>query len=477
MRNLHKRILILIVVLLVLILAPFSVAFGCEVSIVPAKTEVSVNEVISVEILRTQTHKTCVLPLDATKIEITGGEIVGDYPWIEGTPDKKTIEVRFTELGDGVIKVTRDCPKGGLMVWTAAIKVVSPSASTQTTQPTDSATTPQANTENPTGTDSTNQIASPSQSKVPTPESNQTVSTDSLQNTGKDDSSTNDNSTTIQGTQTQKSATQQATSASRTSILLKNIFSTQNTLYITLLVLGLILFIKKKFKLRYLPLLVSLAVLGFYFGGCSCPMGFVEKIWLNPIGSALSISVLIILGIITVATLFKGRIFCGWVCPHGALQEFLFQKKVAIKINPKVDRMLKYIKYFVLVFIIVFALVTGTSILCKIEPFKAIYNLTATGIVLALVVATLVASVFIYRPWCRYVCPFGAYLGIVSWIGGKLHLNKTRITNTCLLCKSCLRVCPANSIVDKGNGFEIDYKECFTCGDCTDSCSQNRTKK
>ncbi|MGC8721231.1 MAG: 4Fe-4S binding protein [Caldisericaceae bacterium] len=228
--------------------------------------------------------------------------------------------------------------------------------------------------------------------------------------------------------------------------------------------------------MRYLLLLVSLGVLGFYFGGCPCPMGFVEKIWLTPFGSTLSISILVMLGIITVVTLFKGRIFCGWVCPHGALQEFLFQKNVAIKINPKLDKRLKYVKYFVLIFVIAFALVTGTSILCKIEPFKGIYNLTATGIGLGLIIITLVASVFIYRPWCRYICPFGAYLGVVSWIGGKLHLNRTKITNKCLLCKNCVKACPANSIIDEGNSFEIDYKECFTCGECMDNCPQNRKK-
>ncbi|MGC8721230.1 MAG: hypothetical protein ACP5SB_01480 [Caldisericaceae bacterium] len=198
MKKLSKQILVFVVFLMVIMLFPFSKVLGCEVSIVPSKTEVSLNEVISVDILRTQTHKTCVLPLDATKIEITGGEIVKDYPWIEGNPDKKTIEVKFTQVGDGLITVTRDCPKGGLMVWTATVKVVSSGVSSQTTQPSGSSAPPATNTDNPANTNSTNQNSASSQPQTSVSNSSQSDTTSLQQNTEKDSSLATGNVSTVQ---------------------------------------------------------------------------------------------------------------------------------------------------------------------------------------------------------------------------------------------------------------------------------------
>lgn len=438
------KIQVLILIIAIFSLVPFSDIFGCTVSIVPSKTEVEVGDIISVDILRTQTHKTCVLPLDETKIEISGGEIITDYPWVEGTPDKKTIEVKFTTVGDSIIKVIRDCPKSGLMVWTSTIKVVESSSKSDNSG---SYETP------PSTSDST---SSESVSSNASSEISETEKTSTAQS-----------SAIIETKQSEEKS-------SNSSALLGRIFSTQNILYIALLVLALILFVLKKFKIRYLVLLFSLAVLGFYFGGCPCPMGFIEKIFLNQVGSSVFIATVVLLSVITLITLFKGRIFCGWVCPHGALQEFLYQKKIAIKISPNIDKKLKYLKYLVLILVVFLAIATGEGVLCKFEPFKSIYNLSAAGIGLVLVILTLVSSLFIYRPWCRYICPFGAYLGIVSFVREKLHLINGKIANTCVLCKNCQKTCPANSIVDKGDHFEIDCKECFNCGDCVSCCPKNK---
>ncbi|HHP51519.1 MAG TPA: 4Fe-4S binding protein [Moorella mulderi] len=212
-----------------------------------------------------------------------------------------------------------------------------------------------------------------------------------------------------------------------------------------------------------------MGILGFYYGGCPCVMGFVERIWLLPWGSPLSV-VLIMLVIITITTLFKGRIFCGWVCPHGALQEFLFQVKISFPLERRVDSSLKILKYLFLIFIVLAAIFTGQGLFCRYEPFKAIYGLSASGLTLALVIVTLMASLVFYRPWCRYICPLGAYLGIIAWLGSRWGLNRTQITADCLFCRKCLRVCPINAIKEEGRGCKINYRECITCGDCLEAC-------
>ncbi|BAL81556.1 4Fe-4S binding protein [Caldisericum exile] len=499
MKQIKKKVLISAIAVLLLIFLYVPNIFGCTVSIVPSKTEVEVEETISIDILRTKTHKTCVLPLDETKIEVVGGEIVKEYPWITGTPDKKTIEVKFTTVSDAVIKVTRDCPKGGLMVWTATIKVVNGSDTNSTTtvsstqdsssSGTSSNTTATSNTGASNNTNVNNASSSTvtpnTSSSTPSSNSSSVSSSNSSESTSSSQTQTDNSKTTSSEehienpsnsqTNTNEVNTQEKTSNTSTSnITLQDIFTTQNILYLLLLFLALLLYILKKFKLRYLLLLFSVAVLGFYFGGCPCIMGYIEKIFISAVGSKVFILGIVMIGIITPITLFKGRIFCGWVCPHGALQEFLFQKKIALKISPSLDRKLKYIKYLVLILVIAFAIVNGVGILCKFEPFKSIYSISLTGIALIIVILTLISSVFIYRPWCRYICPFGAYLGVVAFIGSKLHLVNGKISNSCILCKNCVRNCPANATIEKVDHYEIDCKECFMCGDCHTCCPKNK---
>jgi len=74
-------------------------AWACIVDISASRESVKAGETVRVDITRIKTHRSCVLPLEETKIEVMGGVIVKEYPWIPGEPDKKTIEVKFTQLG------------------------------------------------------------------------------------------------------------------------------------------------------------------------------------------------------------------------------------------------------------------------------------------------------------------------------------------------------------------------------------------
>ncbi|MGC8943791.1 MAG: 4Fe-4S binding protein [Caldisericia bacterium] len=459
------RFIIFTLLLLVVMFTFVKETFACDVSIISDKTEVYVGEEVSISIERVKTHKTCVLPIEETEIQVINGEIVKEGDWVKGTKDTKEIVVKFDKPGVGIIKVIRDCPKGGLMVWTKEFNVVNaPSNQTNTTTP----TTPEI---------STNQT--PTSPTAPqTPSSNTTTPQNQIEDKENPQDPLNqlkENATESQNNNStsNNSETKELNSKDNISKALENyLFNPQTLLYIILIILSLIFISLKLYKLRFFTLLFSLSILGFYFGGCLCPVSYIGKLFSTQF---LSTSFYIFLGLvifISVVTLFKGRVFCGWVCPHGALQEFVY--KVKTKRFEKIEKYLKYVKYFVLGIVLALSFIYSQNYFCEVYPFKVLYNFSGTGFVLIFLIIILFFSIFIYRPFCRFICPFGAYLGLVSKLGEKLHLRKVDITTSCIKCKKCSKECNANSIYECENGYKIDTKECFVCGDCITTCPKNK---
>jgi len=162
--------------------------------------------------------------------------------------------------------------------------------------------------------------------------------------------------------------------------------------------------------------------------------------------------------------------FCGWLCPFGALQELVARlARIAripqLSLQTKTDARLKRIKYVLLAGILLSALLAPqlTDMLVEIEPFK-------TGITLVFVrawpfvvyaAALVMASAFVYKFFCRYLCPFGAGLAVL----GKLRLFTwlPRRAECGAPCQSCRHACDYQAIKPSG---QIDYDECFQCMDC-----------
>jgi len=169
---------------------------------------------------------------------------------------------------------------------------------------------------------------------------------------------------------------------------------------------------------------VSLMVLGFVVQGCYCPLGAFQYLFLPGGISFLGWMGLAILVLPMVFALFWGRVFCGWVCPMGALQNLLGRIHVPGKPSlPKtLDKVLHYFKYVVLVGLIgyltavshgLFGDAGWPAIFCRIDPFHTIFTAFLVGS-LWLAAITILLSIFFGRFFCKYLCFYGAALSLLS---------------------------------------------------------------
>lgn len=190
-------------------------------------------------------------------------------------------------------------------------------------------------------------------------------------------------------------------------------------------------------------------------------------------------SMILAAGVLLSVLLFK-RGFCGWICPFGTIQELLGKiSKKKIEIPTRVDKYLRYLKYLVLIAIIVGTAFTGTLVFRNYDPFITFFHFgegviwgtaesTGTYVVFSILIIILIASLLIERFWCRYLCPLGATIAPVS----KLGLSSiNRDNKTCIDCKLCDKTCPVK--VKVSTVGKIKDIECIDCMECVRVCPKS----
>jgi polyferredoxin len=225
-------------------------------------------------------------------------------------------------------------------------------------------------------------------------------------------------------------------------------------------------------NLRGIFLIGVIVWLGFISGACPCMISSLSYLILWPLGFDVSwVKFLWFLGLIPLTYLF-GRVWCGWVCHLGALQEILFiPGKIQFLKSKTAQRILKILQYASLIALIVQLILTRTYLWMEIDPFKVAFNLYSsnfTGYILLGVL--IVSSLFSYRPFCRGFCPVGLILSWVAKIPGASILS---IKSECNGCGNCDKSCKYEAIVKDKNVLILDNKECIRCGDCMNTCKKD----
>lgn len=180
----------------------------------------------------------------------------------------------------------------------------------------------------------------------------------------------------------------------------------------------------------------------------------------------------VLMAIAFVLALFLGPVICGWVCPFGTIQEWfstlgrkLFKRRFNTFVPPRIDRILRYIRYGVLAMVVFKTATTAKLMFQDIDPYYALFNIWSDELsMIALVILgiVLVASLFVERPWCKYACPYGALLGIFNRFR---IFTIRRSPSTCIDCKACDRGCPMNITVSTAEA--VRDHQCISCMKCT----------
>ena len=187
----------------------------------------------------------------------------------------------------------------------------------------------------------------------------------------------------------------------------------------------------------------SIIYFGFYREGCVCSVGSLQNIALalfNP-GYKIPLTIIAFFVLPLLFSLFFGRVFCSGVCPLGAIQDLFVWKPLQMK--TWIQKLLGIIPYIYFGLAILYAATSTDFVVCRYDPFVGIYRLNADFTMFVLGGIFLLTSVFIARPYCRFLCPYGVLLNLTS------RLSKNHMTITpaeCIQCKLCENSCPFGAI-------------------------------
>jgi polyferredoxin len=181
-------------------------------------------------------------------------------------------------------------------------------------------------------------------------------------------------------------------------------------------------------------------------------------------------------------SMFYGRVFCGYLCPLGTIQEAIFSLRSAKyrkchKVAYFYEKHFSRIKYLILIGTSVLSILGIAYIFIRLCPIYAISMLPRLAIPgLAVFVLIVIAGVFTERFWCRYLCPYAALLNLFQAIGKlagikrrKIHRNLER----CIDCGICDLYCPMNLHITEDE-FVQSY-DCIRCNLCADKCPKPGT--
>lgn len=221
-------------------------------------------------------------------------------------------------------------------------------------------------------------------------------------------------------------------------------------------------------------LVLSVLAAGFLLGKSPNPMEGVVKVFKSMVGlypdPAAKVAAFLFFLVLAVV---GNKLVCGWACPFGALQELIYsipvfrgikKRKLPFALSNTIRGAL-----FMLTLLVLFGFIGGRKgfvLYHNLNPFNLFDLNFENAIILMTVTIALAGSVFVYRPFCQLVCPFG----FVSWIFERFSLARVRIEkDACIQCGACIRACPLDAAKGLVEGRKLPA-DCFSCGRCLNVC-------
>jgi len=220
--------------------------------------------------------------------------------------------------------------------------------------------------------------------------------------------------------------------------------------------------------------LAAAALFGVALGSDPSPMGTVkDAVVLLARDGVVFPPRLVAFAVFLGSVLLTNKAICAWGCQFGVLQDLVFrlnrnpgdtagilrQYKVPFVVSNSVR-----VAFFALFTAVAF--IAGLDLVESMDPFKT-FNPAHLGIAGAVAAGLLLAaSLFVYRPWCLFFCPFG----LAGWLVERFSLNKIRVdAHACIQCGACERACPSTVMGAILHQRKV-VPDCFACGTCKDVC-------
>lgn len=201
----------------------------------------------------------------------------------------------------------------------------------------------------------------------------------------------------------------------------------------------------------------SLAYFGFFREGCICAVGSIQNVSLALFNKDYTIPLTALLFFIIplVFALLFGRVFCAGVCPLGAIQELTGLRPV--KLPKSIETAMSAVPFIYLALAVLFSATQSTFLICRYDPFVGIFRLDAPYTMIIFGILLLIAGIFINRPYCRFLCPYGVIMNIFSrFASNHLSITPSECTN-CRLCEE--DACPYNAILPSNTEYPKEPPE------------------
>lgn len=232
-------------------------------------------------------------------------------------------------------------------------------------------------------------------------------------------------------------------------------------LFAAFVTLALVSFFRKSEKLKIVTLVASVGYMGLYKSQLISIVNiFAVLVWNLPI-VRYSLGWYFFAIFTVVSTVLWGRLYCGRICAFGAMTQLLDKivpARLRVNIPKTLERRAGYIKYGILAAVVAYYLLTRDHLIFRyVEPFW-MFTFQGNAIMWTMLAVLLVATVFVRNMYCRFLCPVGATLGLIS----SLTVFKIKRWSECSTCRICEKTCEWGAI----RGPKIIKSECVRCDDC-----------
>lgn len=227
-------------------------------------------------------------------------------------------------------------------------------------------------------------------------------------------------------------------------------------------VLAFVSFFRKSVRLKYVTLAAAVLYLGFYKSQLISIVNVFGLMGGNLPIFRYNLAWYLLAAITVVSTVLWGRVYCGRICAFGALTQLVdavVPRRFQLTVPRTIERKAAWIKYGILGSVVAYFLVTNDPLIYPyVEPFWMFGLHLRTPVLLAMLGTLLLATVFVRNLYCRFLCPVGAALGILS----NLTVFRIKRWSECSTCRICEKACEWGAI----KGPKILKTECVRCDDC-----------